>query len=135
MQFYPSPPNRGGASAHHQALDVVLLRDRLELVDDRADQVIAGGRSNLTYTLTDGTSEWILRRPPLGHVQATAHDMGREWTAMSAPAFARVAAMTRPSCPEAPVMTASFPVRSMVIIRFRLSYFSSATVTPASPSP
>ena len=27
---------------------------------------------------------WIVRRPPLGHVQATAHDMGREYTAMSA---------------------------------------------------
>jgi aminoglycoside phosphotransferase (APT) family kinase protein len=47
-------------------------------------QVIAGGRSNLTYEVTDGTSWWIVRRPPLGHVQATAHDMGREYTAMSA---------------------------------------------------
>jgi aminoglycoside phosphotransferase (APT) family kinase protein len=47
-------------------------------------QVIAGGRSNLTYEVTDGTSWWIVRRPPLGHVQATAHDMGREHTAMSA---------------------------------------------------
>ena len=34
--------------------------------------------------MTDGTSTWIVRRPPLGHVQATAHDMGREYTAMSA---------------------------------------------------
>jgi len=47
-------------------------------------QLIAGGKSNLTYEVTDGTSWWIVRRPPLGHVQATAHDMGREYTAMSA---------------------------------------------------
>ncbi len=47
-------------------------------------ELIAGGRSNLTYEVTDGSSWWIVRRPPLGHVQATAHDMGREYTAMSA---------------------------------------------------
>jgi aminoglycoside phosphotransferase (APT) family kinase protein len=38
-----------------------------------------GGRSNLTYALTDGEAEVVLRRPPLGHVLATAHDMGREF--------------------------------------------------------
>lgn len=47
-------------------------------------QLIAGGRSNLTYSVTDGTSSWIVRRPPLGHVLATAHDMGREYRVMAA---------------------------------------------------
>ncbi|MFJ9846825.1 phosphotransferase family protein [Kitasatospora sp. NPDC101155] len=46
--------------------------------------LIEGGRSNLTYVLTDGASRWVLRRPPLGHVLATAHDMGREYRVMSA---------------------------------------------------
>ncbi|MET8967274.1 phosphotransferase family protein [Streptomyces hydrogenans] len=46
--------------------------------------LITGGRSNLTYRLTDGESHWILRRPPLGHVLATAHDMGREYAVMAA---------------------------------------------------
>jgi aminoglycoside phosphotransferase (APT) family kinase protein len=41
--------------------------------------VIAGGRSNLTYRLDDETSTWVLRRPPLGHVLPTAHDMAREY--------------------------------------------------------
>ena len=40
--------------------------------------LIAGGKSNLTYDVTDGAGRWIVRRPPLGHVLATAHDMGRE---------------------------------------------------------
>ena len=42
-------------------------------------ELIAGGRSNLTYRVHcgDGTSV-VLRRPPLGHVLATAHDMARE---------------------------------------------------------
>ena len=55
-----------------------------EINGDLSASLIAGGKSNLTYEVTDGTSWWIVRRPPLGHVQATAHDMGREYTAMSA---------------------------------------------------
>ena len=55
-----------------------------EIAGDLSASVIAGGKSNLTYEVTDGTSWWIVRRPPLGHVQATAHDMGREYTAMRA---------------------------------------------------
>ena len=42
-------------------------------------ELIAGGRSNLTYRVHCGDgSSVVLRRPPLGHVLATAHDMGRE---------------------------------------------------------
>jgi aminoglycoside phosphotransferase (APT) family kinase protein len=41
--------------------------------------LIAGGRSNMTYKVTDAKDRaWVLRRPPLGHVLATAHDMSRE---------------------------------------------------------
>ncbi|MGI8792003.1 MAG: phosphotransferase family protein [Acidimicrobiales bacterium] len=46
--------------------------------------LFAGGRSNLTYKVTDanGTS-YVLRRPPLGHVLPTAHDMTREFRLIS----------------------------------------------------
>ena len=47
-------------------------------------ELIAGGRSNLTYGLSDGEHDWVLRRPPLGHVIETAHDMGREYRVLSA---------------------------------------------------
>lgn len=47
-------------------------------------ELIAGGKSNLTYAVTDGRRSVIVRRPPLGHVLATAHDMGREHRVMSA---------------------------------------------------
>ena len=47
-------------------------------------QLIAGGKSNLTYLVSDGTNDYVVRRPPLGHVLATAHDMGREYRIMSA---------------------------------------------------
>jgi aminoglycoside phosphotransferase (APT) family kinase protein len=42
-------------------------------------ELIAGGRSNLTYAVTDATAaRWALRRPPLGKTLGSAHDMGRE---------------------------------------------------------
>src|SRR5690606_4362491 len=47
-------------------------------------RLIEGGRSNLTYVVSDGTGQWVVRRPPLGHVLATAHDMGREYRVMTA---------------------------------------------------
>jgi aminoglycoside phosphotransferase (APT) family kinase protein len=46
--------------------------------------MFVGGRSNLTYAVTDGQTRWVLRRPPLGHVLATAHDMAREHTVLAA---------------------------------------------------
>jgi aminoglycoside phosphotransferase (APT) family kinase protein len=47
-------------------------------------ELIEGGRSNLTYRVTDGSGTWVVRRPPLGHVLATAHDMSREHRVISA---------------------------------------------------
>ena len=42
-------------------------------------QLVAGGHSNLTYVVTDAAGRrTVLRRPPLGQVLASAHDMGRE---------------------------------------------------------
>lgn len=39
---------------------------------------LAGGSSNLTFRVRDGDHDWVLRRPPLHGVLASAHDMGRE---------------------------------------------------------
>ena len=48
-------------------------------------ELIAGGRSNLTYRVTDAAGHaYALRRPPVSHVLATAHDMAREHTVISA---------------------------------------------------
>jgi aminoglycoside phosphotransferase (APT) family kinase protein len=50
-----------------------------------AFELIAGGRSNLTYRVTDGAGHaYALRRPPVSHVLPTAHDMKREHTVISA---------------------------------------------------
>ena len=45
--------------------------------------LISGGRSNLTYLVESGDDQWVLRRPPLGHVLPTAHDMVREYRVLS----------------------------------------------------
>ncbi|MCP4958399.1 MAG: phosphotransferase family protein [Actinomycetia bacterium] len=46
---------------------------------------IAGGASNLTFRVTDGHGrKVVLRRPPMGHVLASAHDMGREFRIIDA---------------------------------------------------
>ncbi|MGP4020305.1 phosphotransferase family protein [Saccharopolyspora sp. 5N708] len=47
--------------------------------------LLSGGRSNLTYRITDaGGVARALRRPPTGGVLSTAHDMSREWRFISA---------------------------------------------------
>jgi aminoglycoside phosphotransferase (APT) family kinase protein len=46
--------------------------------------LISGGKSNLTYRVACDAGEVVLRRPPLGHVLPTAHDMAREYRVVSA---------------------------------------------------
>ncbi|MET8160247.1 phosphotransferase family protein [Sphaerisporangium sp. NPDC005289] len=69
-------------------LDLGRLRDHLGrhglAEGGLAAEVIHGGRSNLTYLVRDGGRRFVVRRPPLGHVLATAHDMGREYRVMTA---------------------------------------------------
>jgi aminoglycoside phosphotransferase (APT) family kinase protein len=50
----------------------------------RGVQLISGGRSNLTYRLDFDGGQIVLRRPPLGHVLPTAHDMSREYRVLTA---------------------------------------------------
>ena len=86
-----------------------------EIEGELSGQLIAGGKSNLTYEVTDGSSWWIVRRPPLGHVQATAHDMGREFTVMSALAGTDVPVpSTLAHCADADVLGAPFYVMERV---------------------
>ncbi|GIH26161.1 acyl-CoA dehydrogenase [Acrocarpospora phusangensis] len=69
-------------------LDLVRLADHLERIGltrgPLTAEVIQGGKSNLTYVVRDASRTLVVRRPPLGHVLATAHDMSREYRVMSA---------------------------------------------------
>jgi aminoglycoside phosphotransferase (APT) family kinase protein len=92
--------------------------------------LIAGGRSNLTYLLDvglpPGSAEvtlLVLRRPPLGHVLPTAHDMAREYRLLSALHGTDIP-VPRPVaiCPDPAVIGAPFYVMEHVaglVIRTR----------------
>ena len=74
----PEGIDRGGVEAWFEAnvADVTLP---LEF------ERISGGRSNLTFSVTDAAGRrWALRRPPLGKGLTSAHDVGREHRVMSA---------------------------------------------------
>jgi aminoglycoside phosphotransferase (APT) family kinase protein len=78
-------------------------------------QLIAGGRSNLTYLLDDGERRLVVRRPPLGHVLATAHDMAREHRIIGALAGTPVPVPRAIAlCTEAEVNGAPFYAMSFV---------------------
>ncbi len=78
--------------------------------------LIAGGHSNLTYRFVDQKgSAYVLRRPPLGHVLESAHDMGREHRIVSALAGSGVpVAPTHGLCEDPAVNGAPFYVMGFV---------------------
>jgi aminoglycoside phosphotransferase (APT) family kinase protein len=76
------------------------LRAQVGELDEPLDwALITGGRSNLTYRLTDASGRrWVLRRPPLAGVVKSAHDVLREF---------RIMAALRGSAVPVPVMVGS----------------------------
>ncbi len=73
------------------------------------------GQSNLTYLVSDDAGHrWVLRRPPLGHLLASAHDVVREARIMSAlagtdvPVPAILAVTTDTAVCEAPAVLMEF---------------------------
>ena len=68
-----------GLTADQLASVARRLHDRgIRPAGDLTAQFINGGRSNLTYALSDGTSRWVLRRPPTAGLTPSAHDVARE---------------------------------------------------------
>jgi len=90
-----------------------VLRFMHESLPDPPEHLTAqrfgGGSSNLTYLLTDGEREWVLRRPPSGPLLPTAHDMAREYRVLSALATTDVP-VARPLalCTDHSVLGATF---------------------------
>lgn len=102
-------------------IDVAPVSDWLTRNVDRLTgpftfETIEGGRSNLTYRVTDAVgTRFVLRRPPLGHVLATAHDMAREHRIISAVGTTDVPVpITLGLCEDEAVNGAPFYVMSFV---------------------
>ena len=76
---------------------------------------LTGGRSNLTFRVDFGATALVLRRPPLGHVLATAHDMAREYRVMTALGPTQVPVpRTYGLCTDPEVLGAPFYVMELV---------------------
>lgn len=84
-------------------------------VDALHGRIIGHGRSNLTYRIESDGQSWVLRRPPLSHVQPTAHDMQREYRVISALAGTAVPVpRTFAICDEPDVIGAPFYIMEYV---------------------
>ncbi|HEX6539879.1 MAG TPA: phosphotransferase family protein [Candidatus Dormibacteraeota bacterium] len=85
-----STPARDLPGLDLDALSRYLAEHAGPLAGPLDGEVIPGGRSNLTYVVSDGERRFVVRRPPLAHVLPTAHDMRRESTMMLALAETRI---------------------------------------------
>ena len=78
-------PNGSGAEGlDARALADFLANAGIEQAGPLEATLISGGKSNLTFRVTDGEHRWVLRRPPLGQILPGAHDVGREHRVMAA---------------------------------------------------
>jgi aminoglycoside phosphotransferase (APT) family kinase protein len=110
MTVTSTPPGIPSAPRLAEWIGESLGGGPAELTDIR---LIAGGRSNLTYRLAvagpGGDRLLVLRRPPLGHVLPTAHDMSREFRVLSGLAGTEVpVAQPVAFCDDAGVVGAPF---------------------------
>lgn len=101
-------------------LDLAALHAHLDASGVPVDgelqaHLITGGKSNLTYLIADGSSRWILRRPPTGGLTPSAHDVGREFRVISALQESGVpVAKTVILCEEPSVLGAPFSLVAYV---------------------
>ena len=61
------------------ALTRYFAAQGVEVTGDLRAELIAGGRSNLTFLIADDKSRWVLRRPPVAGLTPSAHDVVREF--------------------------------------------------------
>lgn len=66
------------------ALDRHLQEIGVPRSGDLRAELVAGGRSNLTFLVFDDAAKWVLRRPPLHGLTPSAHDMAREYKVVAA---------------------------------------------------
>jgi aminoglycoside phosphotransferase (APT) family kinase protein len=72
-----------------EGLDLAALDRHLQSIGlarsgELRAELISGGRSNLTFLVSDDASKWVLRQPPLHGLTPSAHDMAREYRVVAA---------------------------------------------------
>ncbi len=74
---------RQGEEIEESRLGTFLLEKLGTAAADLKVSQFPAGSSNLTYLITIGSDEYVLRRPPFGNTVKSAHDMGREFNVLS----------------------------------------------------
>ncbi|HEY5857079.1 MAG TPA: phosphotransferase family protein [Aldersonia sp.] len=99
-----------------RALDLPVLtryfaEHDVDVSGDLRAELISGGRSNLTFLISDDKSRWVLRRPPVAGLTPSAHDVAREFRVTAALQDTDVpVARTVVLCEDDSVMGAPFAV-------------------------
>ena len=76
-------PVRSGEEIDEDKLFEFMRSHGFANAGDRSVEQFPAGSSNLTYLVTMGSDEYVLRRPPFGNTVKTAHDMRREFDVLS----------------------------------------------------
>lgn len=76
-------PIRPGEALDWEKLENYLRNEIPDLDGKMSVSQFHGGHANLTYLLTFGERQMVLRRPPFGKIAPGAHDMGREYKVLS----------------------------------------------------
>jgi aminoglycoside phosphotransferase (APT) family kinase protein len=126
-------PVRGGETLDARRLGDYLAAQVPGLELPLAVRQFPSGFSNLTYLLTAGSRELVLRRPPKGTRPKSGHDMGREFRVLSA-VQGSFAVSPRPLhlCADESVIGAPFYVAERICgIILRRDYPAELEPTPA----
>lgn len=126
--FSTAPPGLRLEPLHRYLADEVADL-RLDVPLDAT--LLTGGRSNVSYLLSQGERSWVLRRPPLAHVMPTAHDMRREHRVLAGLSLIGFP-VPRPLalCEDEEVIGAPFMVMEYVAGRVIATAADAASVTP-----
>ncbi len=92
-----------------------LESQRVPVTGPLTSELVSGGRSNLTYVVTDGTHRWVVRRPPLSGLTPSAHDVAREWRVAQALQYSAVPVPPAVAlCEDLAVIGAPFAVTAFI---------------------
>ncbi len=97
------------------ALQAYLSSSGFPITGELTATMITGGRSNLTYRVSDEVTSWVLRRPPTAGLTPSAHDVGREYRIVHALQSTKVPVPpTLMTCPDPSVIGAPFTLVGFV---------------------
>ena len=114
-----------------RGVQAFLESQRVHVTGPLTSELVSGGRSNLTYVVTDGTHRWVVRRPPLSGLTPSAHDVAREWRVTQAlqysavPVPPAVALCEDPTVIGAPFAVTAFISGQVVRTRAQLDVYTS----------